>query len=63
MTWFVGVLGVHRFLRGQIGLGILYLVTYGGCGVAALVNAIIGLVKLSNYEGADYYFDSEGKWK
>lgn len=29
ITIFLGLFGVHRFMRGHIGLGIIYLLTYG----------------------------------
>ena len=32
----LGELGVDRFVRGQVGLGILKLLTAGGCGVWSL---------------------------
>lgn len=40
-----GYLGVDRFLRGQIILGIMKLITAGGCGIWCLVDFIISLVK------------------
>jgi len=41
LCWFLGVLGVHRFYTGHTALGVLQLLTLGGCGVWVLVDFII----------------------
>lgn len=41
-----GSLGIDRFMRGQIGLGILKLLTGGGFGVWTLADWIISLTKV-----------------
>ena len=43
--WLLGCLGIDRFMRGQVGLGVLKLLTAGGCGVWALIDLIIGIMK------------------
>ena len=43
LTFFVGVLGVHRFYVGKIGTGFLMLLTLGGLGVWFLVDLILVL--------------------
>lgn len=41
LSFFVGVLGIDRFYLGYTGLGILKLVTFGGCGIWALIDLIL----------------------
>ncbi|GHU36276.1 hypothetical protein FACS1894172_19000 [Spirochaetia bacterium] len=60
-VWLFGALGVDRFMRGQIGLGILKLITVGGIGVWALIDLIIALTKLGSYDKEFIFVD--GKWK
>jgi hypothetical protein len=50
---FLGCLGVHRFYTGHIALGVIQLLTFGGCGIWALVDFILIL--------ANSYTDSYGR--
>jgi TM2 domain-containing membrane protein YozV len=40
ISLFVGTLGIDRFYLGYTGLGILKLITLGGCGIWALIDLI-----------------------
>lgn len=63
ITFFLGGLGIHRFMRGQIGLGILMLLLgWLTFGIWWLVDFIISLTKLSVYDGEDYIFTANGGW-
>jgi len=54
LSLFVGCFGIDRFYLGYKGLGVLKLVTFGGCGVWALVDLIlIVLGKLQDADGND----------
>lgn len=37
---FLGVAGIQRFMVGQIGMGVLYLLTGGICGIGTIVDLI-----------------------
>ena len=40
VCFFVGILGIHRFMMGDTTNGILMLLTAGGCGVWTLIDFI-----------------------
>ena len=52
ITFFLGGLGIHRFLAGKIGTGIVWLITGGCFGIGWLIDFIKILVgKFTDKEG------------
>ena len=52
--FFLGILGIHRFYTGYVGLGIVQLLTFGGCGVWAFIDLIsISLGKYRDVNGQE----------
>jgi|TARA_B100002003_G_scaffold238523_1_gene256842 hypothetical protein len=44
LSFFLGVLGIHRFYTGHTGIGVAQLLTLGGCGIWAFIDFILILV-------------------
>jgi len=56
LSIFLGQLGVDRFYMGYIGLGILKLLTGGGCGIWWLIDVIlIAVNSLKDAQGRELY--------
>lgn len=50
LSWFLGVYGIHRFYTGYYAIGIVQLLTFGGCGVWSLIDFIS--ICLGNFKDA-----------
>ena len=53
MSIIFGGIGVDRFIMGHVGLGILKLITFGGCGVWWLVDLILIATK-HEFKGVEW---------
>jgi len=55
LSIFFGTLGVDRFMMGQVGLGILKLITLGGFGLWWLID-VIQIATKHEYKGVEWEF-------
>ncbi|WP_025842340.1 TM2 domain-containing protein [Porphyromonas gingivicanis] len=46
---FLGSLGIHRFYLNDVGMGVLYLLTAGLCGIGTIID-IVRLVTMTEAE-------------
>ena len=61
----LGGLGIDRFMRGQIGLGVVKLLTAGGFGIWAFIDWVIALSKAygaSFKDAKDFTFSDSGTY-
>ena len=49
-AYFLGMFGIHRFWTGYIAIGVAQLLTFGGCGIWAVIDIIS--ISLNKYKDA-----------
>jgi TM2 domain-containing membrane protein YozV len=47
LVGFFGVAGIQRFMIGETGMGVLYLLTIGFCGIGTIID-LINISKMTN---------------
>ncbi len=45
ISWLVGIFGVDRFYLGYTGLGVAKLLTFGGCGIWAIIDLVLIILR------------------
>ena len=50
LSWTLGYIGADRFYKGEVLIGLLKLITFGGFVIWYLVDAIIWTSELGNYD-------------
>jgi len=64
LSFFLGNLGIHRFYTGYVGIGIVQLLTAGGCGIWTIIdfiNLCFGNFKTEDGAELDEYNPTLGK--
>ena len=51
LFFFLGIFGIHRFYTGHTAIGVVQLLTLGGCGIWALIDFI--LIIVGSFKDAD----------
>lgn len=58
ITFFLGAFGVHRFMTGKIGTGIVWLLTGGCLGIGVIVDLIMVITgKFTKKDGSAWVID------
>lgn len=61
ITLFFGYLGAHRFIKGQVVLGFLYLFTFGLFGIGWLADSVLAFVNIKNLKQGNGRMDKQNR--